>query len=148
MLYRLFYRARANYPPFTFHDLDIMREAIAFNGENDITGLLIRDQYEYYQILEGERDIICPLVQRIARDGRIYDYMEIWSSHIDARLFGYWAMGFHMLGPQDSGLPHRLSQLLPGAHISLKQQAIRDLGQLALEKETQDKRKRAAIGSP
>ena len=134
MLFRLLYRAKANYPPFTFHDLDILRTATAFNSANDVTGFLIRDEYDYFQVLEGERQTLLDLAHRIAKDGRIYGYTDIWSGQIDARLFDLWAMGFHILGQADNGLPYRLSLLTPWTTPTLKQRAIRDMAQLAIDK--------------
>lgn len=136
MLFRLLYKARATYPPYTFHDLDILRSAIEFNGANDVTGFLIRSEHAYFQVLEGQQDIVINLAERISRDGRIYDYKELWSSEIKARMFGLWAMGYHMLTSHDNGLPHRLNQLSMHSAPSIKQQTIHELAQLALDKYT------------
>ena len=134
MLFRLLYRAKANYPPFTYHDLEILRVATRFNEDNDLTGFLVRSEIEYFQILEGDEDTVITLTHRIARDKRIYAYSAIWSGAVDARMFGMWSMGFHMLGAQDNGLPHRLSLLHPRMTQNFKQKAILDIAQLALEK--------------
>lgn len=143
MLFRYLYRAKANYPPFTFHDLDILRTAIAFNSTHDVTGFLVRDEYEYFQVLEGEQETVLDLAARISQDGRIYGFHALWSHRVEARLFNLWAMGFHMLSQQDNGLSYRLSVLTATCPPSTKQRAIRDIAQLALEKYA-----RAADGSP
>ncbi len=134
MLFRLLYKAKATYPPYTFHDLDILRAATEFNGANQITGFLVRSQHEYVQVLEGERSPVLDLVQRIARDQRLFDYRDIWSDEIGARMFSHWHMGYHILNTQDNGLPHRLNLLTVNSAPSLKQRAIRELAQLALER--------------
>lgn len=134
MLFRLLYKAKATYPPYTFHDLDILRTAAAFNATNHITGFLARSQNEYVQVLEGERDVVLDLAQRIAQDRRLFDYRDIWSDEIEARMFSHWHMGYHILSRQDNGLPHRLSLLSATSAPSLKQRAIRELAQLALDK--------------
>lgn len=143
MLFRLLYRAKANYPPFTFHDLEILRSSITFNSANGISGYLIRGEYEYFQILEGDPDTVKLLAKKIARDGRIYGYSGIWSGSVEGRLFGHWYMGFHMLSQLDDGLPDRLINLTPATPPPIAQQMIREIAQMALEKQ-----ERAADGSP
>lgn len=143
MIFRLLYRAKANYAPFTFHDLEIMRTAISFNTKHELTGFLLRADSEYFQILEGPQETVECLTERIRNDGRIYDFAIIWADHAEARLFGLWTMGFHMLGQNDDGLPHRLSRLSPQTQSIFKKRAILDVAQLAM-----DKYQRAAESSP
>ncbi|MBT8155937.1 BLUF domain-containing protein [Epibacterium ulvae] len=143
MFFRLLYRAKANYPPFTFHDLEILRTAFARNPKLGITGFLLRGETEYFQILEGPRGQVETLADSIRADGRVYCYIPIWSGPVDVRLFGPWTMGFHVFDNHGDGLLQRLSRLTDDTPTSFKQQAIRDVAQLAL-----DEHKRAANGSP
>ncbi|MFS4581164.1 BLUF domain-containing protein [Phaeobacter sp. C3_T13_0] len=94
MTIRLIYKSRATFPPFSVTDVDIMREADSHNSENDITGFLVRLDWMYIQVLEGEREAVNTLIQGIIKDPRHYAYQMIQLVEIEQRMFGDWSMGY------------------------------------------------------
>lgn len=130
MTLRLFYTAKATHPPFTYHDLDIMREAIAFNTANAINGLLLRSDRSYFQILEGAEADVRALANRIKRDPRLFAYQEICADVVPQRMFDTSPFEFQMLEHEDRDLIKRLTMLRADSSETYKQSLLRYLASL------------------
>jgi Sensors of blue-light using FAD len=90
-LLQLIYASR----PFGFDDLalsGILNTARLNNARDDITGALICREDLYLQLLEGPRPLVTALYERIQRDDRHAEVVNLWSGDIDTRLFPDWAM--------------------------------------------------------
>ena len=59
-----------------------------------ITGILLYVEGSFFQVIEGESDIIQALYERIARDPRHTQITQIICEPIAKRHFDRWAMGF------------------------------------------------------
>jgi hypothetical protein len=68
-------------------------DAQAFNTQNDLTGLLLYSGTHFMQILEGNYDVLNPLLNRIIDDDRHSDVRVIMGAPATGRLFDKWSMG-------------------------------------------------------
>ncbi|SDB65935.1 Sensors of blue-light using FAD [Flavobacteriaceae bacterium MAR_2010_188] len=75
----------------------ILREAREFNGDNKITGCLLYHEGEFVQILEGEKETVKKLYQRICNDARHTDISLLSEGIKDSRFFDNWDMAFSEL---------------------------------------------------
>ena len=73
---------------------DVARKARRFNAAHHITGLLIFDGLRFCQQLEGERDELAKLLDRIRQDPRHAQFDILYQGPLAARRFGRWALAF------------------------------------------------------
>lgn len=69
-----------------------------------LTGLLIRFEENYFQVLEGEPEVVQAAVRRIASDSRHEQFKILDEQRIHKRLFSDWAMSlidFSLLKPAE-----------------------------------------------
>lgn len=94
MLVRLIYASRSN-TDITLDSVRAIAEAARpRNNARFITGMLGFARRSYLQVLEGSRDEINPLYQRISQDPRHHDVSILSFTEIDERAFAAWSMGF------------------------------------------------------
>jgi len=81
--------------PFRQTALDhLLVEFRRFNLANSITGLLLYRDGKFIQALEGERDTVMALIERIGRDPRHHDMRVLLTESIEQRRFSQWSMGY------------------------------------------------------
>jgi diguanylate cyclase (GGDEF)-like protein/PAS domain S-box-containing protein len=73
---------------------DIVRHAQKFNGSSGITGYLLYDKGYFLQLLEGRKQNIDKLMQKITLDKRHSDITAIMKGYRKTRLFVNWSMGY------------------------------------------------------
>lgn len=73
---------------------DIIRHAQCRNIENGVTGVLCFDNGCFFQALEGERDQVEALYDRILEDDRHQHVWLLWKRPIRERLFDKWSMKY------------------------------------------------------
>jgi len=64
------------------------------NAGIGVTGMLIHMDGSFIQVLEGEAEVVDPLVARIAEDRRHRDFVVIARYPVAARQFPDWSMGY------------------------------------------------------
>ena len=76
--------------------LDILEKARSFNTDNGITGILIYwiKTKQFMQILEGEKEVIFDLLEKIKNDERHAGLKLVYDGEISERGFAKWSMGF------------------------------------------------------
>ncbi|MEA3278147.1 MAG: BLUF domain-containing protein [Pseudomonadota bacterium] len=90
MLFRLIYASDSE-PSLEAEDLyELVRQATENNRDNEITGMLLYGQGEFLQVLEGERDVVNRLFQKISVDVRHHDVHIIEAKQVANREFGQW----------------------------------------------------------
>lgn len=74
----------------------IAEECSLKNVEKSITGVLAfaGGEGKVVQLLEGDRNSVVNLMERISEDDRHSQISVIYKSHIGQRAFGQWNMGF------------------------------------------------------
>lgn len=93
-LYFLLYVSSATHP-MDRPQLDaLLTQARAFNGAHGITGFLLYRDGLFMQMLEGTRDAVRALFERIRQDGRHRDVRVVVEGGLDQRVFPDWSMGY------------------------------------------------------
>jgi Sensors of blue-light using FAD len=93
MLVRLMYASRAAQEVRPETLTSILRKSTQHNAAAGVTGLLCHTDAVYLQVLEGGRDAVSSLYNRIARDPQHTDVTLLLYEEIAERSFSGWAMG-------------------------------------------------------
>lgn len=93
MLVRLLYASRATVQLDAAILDSIMEQSRRNNPRNGITGLLCHSEDIFLQVVEGGRDAICDLYNRIVTDTRHTHIRLLTYGEITERNFGGWTMG-------------------------------------------------------
>lgn len=78
--------------------LEVARDA---NEKSDLTGLLLHREHSFFQVLEGEEQVVRDLFARISADDRHQRVELLFEGPIEAREFEDWRMGFVQLDEVD-----------------------------------------------
>jgi hypothetical protein len=104
MLVRLIYASRVG-AQFGESDLaHVLRQSRQHNPANGITGLLCHTEGVFVQVLEGGRDAVNALYNRVVVDTRHCDVTLLEYSEITERRFAGWSMGQVSLQRMNPGL--------------------------------------------
>lgn len=90
---RLIYTSQATNPFSKRELLDLLHEARAYNSLDSIFGFLFYKDGFFFQVIEGETQLINNLFDRIKKDKRHTNVKLISSDLINDYLFGKWSMG-------------------------------------------------------
>ncbi len=93
-LWVLLYRSVEAYEMDTADMLKLLLDARSHNLRSGITGLLLHHDGCFMQMLEGPREQVRALYDRIAVDPRHRDVVLECDAPLDERLFPDWQMGF------------------------------------------------------
>jgi hypothetical protein len=85
------------------------------NARHNVTGVLFYSHGNIAQLIEGDPEILNPLFDKIALDGRHSNVKKLVSKPISTRSFSEWSMAFHPL--EASGFEALQGFLLP-QHVS------------------------------
>lgn len=77
--------------------LDLLRECVRNNQEQQVTGMLLYRGGKFMQILEGPGPAVRKIFAGIERDKRHCSIIKIFEGPIEIRLFPQWTMGFRDL---------------------------------------------------
>ena len=122
-VYQLTYRSKATEKIGQEQIMEIVDEAIAFNRRHDITGCLLFDQGYFLQILEGEKQTVNTLYQKIKKDPRHLQIDILSKGMSSQRIFTAWNMGF--VNMQHLEIGQRM-KLLEQARSALDTISIKD----------------------
>lgn len=94
----------------------LLVHARASNRLSDVTGVLLFEDGDIMQVIEGPPDVVDKLFESIQRDRRHSSVHRLVSSSIDGREFPGWSMGFGRTIRQarKQGLPGEAAQTGPG----------------------------------
>lgn len=73
----------------------ILHTARENNARLGVTGMLIFQDGVFFQLLEGEKDVVLNLYGRICSDLRHQFQRVLVKQESNSRVFGNWSMGFH-----------------------------------------------------
>ncbi|GAA0858763.1 BLUF domain-containing protein [Aliiglaciecola litoralis] len=80
---------------------DLLKKARANNLQKGITGLLLYNGIDMFiQVIEGEREAVIALYEKIKTDPRHTDVVMLWLDTIEKRSFPDWQMGFKPVSPE------------------------------------------------
>jgi Sensors of blue-light using FAD len=77
---------------------NILLHARAYNLANEITGILLHIDGDFLQILEGEKENVKHLFEKIKKDKRHKGILTVIESEIKSRQFPDWSMGYKYTG--------------------------------------------------
>ena len=104
-LYHIIYHSLATGPGGMAPEalVELLRQARAHNQNHRLTGLLLYAEVtkEFVQVLEGPRDEVDAVYQRIARDARHKHAFVLHEGLAEHRMFPDWRMGFAHATTQD-----------------------------------------------
>jgi hypothetical protein len=131
MLYTLVYVSSA-VVEFTAEDLRAMLKKIRPRNEAcSITGMLLYRDGCFVQAMEGEKEAVLALQQKIYLDPRHHNIITLYQSEIPQRMFASWSMGFKNLGDLDpaenAGYTDFLSQPITPAAMAANPSHARKL---------------------
>jgi hypothetical protein len=115
MLVRLIYASRAADGLHADVLSSIMKASRAHNAAAGVTGVLVFSEGIFLQLLEGGRNAVSALYNRIARDERHRDVVLLSYEEVGERRFAGWAMG-----------QANLSRLNPGILLKYSERAVLD----------------------
>lgn len=94
MPYQIMYSSQAT-EPLTVTGLErILADARAGNEARNVTGALIYVDGVFFQILEGDREVVRGLMQNIGRDARHHSVKVFYEAQAEARIFESWRMAY------------------------------------------------------
>ncbi len=94
MPYQIMYSSQAT-QPMTVTGLEgILTDARTGNEAHNVTGALVYVDGVFFQILEGDKDVVTSLMSSIARDSRHHSVKVIYEAEVDARAFESWRMAY------------------------------------------------------
>ena len=96
-MYHLVYTSHAVEPFSQEYLIDLLRESRSVNRQHQITGMLLYLNGKFIQILEGKRDDVQKIYQKILQDKRHQRVIKIMEGNSPDRVFHNWSMGFKML---------------------------------------------------
>ncbi|MDP3609764.1 MAG: BLUF domain-containing protein [Methylophilus sp.] len=98
--------------------IDLLSHARVNNNQRNITGLLLYMEGSFFQVLEGERDVVDALYIKIAQDKRHHHVMKLLEEPLIDRGFANWSMGYQHVSREElahvTGLTDFLDQEHPG----------------------------------
>jgi hypothetical protein len=129
-IYHLVYSSEASAPMSVEELQGLLRQARAYNQDHRLTGMLFYSEGQpgtsspgsFFQVLEGEEEIVRELVARIGRDSRHTNLQILIEAAAPQRMFPDWSMGFVSVIPPDMEAltgyvdPRKPRFLLPRAH--------------------------------
>jgi len=87
--------------PLSDEDLQfLLNQCREDNARHNVTGVLFYSHGNIAQLIEGEPEILQPLFEKIARDGRHSNVVKLVEKPIAERSFSEWSMAFHPLEPR------------------------------------------------
>ena len=94
MPYQIMYSSQAT-QPMTVSGLEqILTDARTGNEARNVTGALVYVDGVFFQILEGDEDVIRDLMASIARDSRHHSVKVFYEAEVDVPAFQSWRMAY------------------------------------------------------
>ncbi|TLP36977.1 BLUF domain-containing protein [Arcobacter arenosus] len=93
-MYRILYTSSATKNLDDKELEEILEKSRINNQKKDVTGLLIVKGRTFLQCLEGEKDDVLSIYEKISNDERHTNIIDLFEEDIDERLFPQWSMGY------------------------------------------------------
>jgi len=94
MTYQIMYSSQATEAMTVAGLEEVLADARAGNRARKVTGALVYVDKVFFQILEGDRDVVCKLMANIASDSRHRSVKVFHEAEVDARAFESWSMAY------------------------------------------------------
>lgn len=101
MLHRIIYLSSGQ-KDLTLLDVnEILKNAKAYNKSKNITGVLLYLDKNFIQVLEGEKEVVINLYEKIKSDNRHKNIIKVIEDTINKRQFDEWDMGFSEVNSEE-----------------------------------------------
>lgn len=101
MIYYIVYVSTAKIK-FTSNQLrELLTKSRNYNQKNEITGMLLYSDGDFVQVLEGDKETVQALFERISKDKRHRQVIKIKAGYWESRKFSTWSMGFYEVSMED-----------------------------------------------
>ena len=94
MPYQIMYSSQATEPMTVTGLEEILRDARTGNEARNVTGVLVYVEGIFFQIVEGDRDVLRNLMASIARDSRHHSVKVFYEAEVETRAFESWRMAY------------------------------------------------------
>jgi hypothetical protein len=94
MPYQIMYSSQATEPMTVTGLEEILGDARTGNQARNVTGALIYVDGVFFQIIEGDKDVVQNLMANIARDSRHHSVKVFYEAEVDVRTFASWSMAY------------------------------------------------------
>jgi hypothetical protein len=79
----------------SINELDsLLQKSREYNLKNNITGILLYMDGDFIQVLEGEKETLITLYDKILKDSRHKGIITVFNDFIKEKQFPDWTMGF------------------------------------------------------
>lgn len=95
----------------------ILQSSRENNAALGVTGVLLSSDGAFFQVLEGPRDVVEALYNKIARDPRHIGITRIMSRDLPTPMFDGWAMGWGKIG-QDHPIYNHLANVFENPDLA------------------------------
>lgn len=112
-VFQLGYASAATHPYSTDDLKDLLAKARSNNARLGITGVLLYHDGSFLQVLEGEKDAVESLYEKISQDPNHTNAMLLFRDTAPERCFDQWTMGFRHLRKEDA-------KRLPGLNLFME----------------------------
>ena len=120
-MYQLNYHSKSK-SGLELEDLDnILEKANTINSEKNITGCLIYHNQSFVQILEGNKNEVLKVFEKIKNDQRHHTITLLWENNVEERFFTEWNMAYHR--PNSESVKEYINNLLLLSMLSDKSKA-------------------------
>ena len=120
-MFQLNYRSEAT-PDLDREELqNILTVAKEKNAQRDISGCLIFHKNCFVQILEGKKEDVLQLYEKIKEDDRHNNITLLWENEVENRYFPDWNMAYY--NPEDKNLRLYLDNMLLLSELSIRSSA-------------------------
>jgi hypothetical protein len=94
MPYQIMYSSQAT-RPLTVNDLEeILTDARTGNQARNVSGALVYVDDVFFQLIEGDKEVIQNLMASIASDSRHHSVKVFYEAEVDVRAFESWSMAY------------------------------------------------------
>jgi hypothetical protein len=106
---------------------DILITSRDFNSKNNVTGCLLYHNKVFLQLLEGEKETVENLFEKIKEDKRHSNIILVVKEGVNKRLFTDWSMAFHELNSSKMSINQFIKDINFFTDITEKQTEASDM---------------------
>lgn len=93
-MYRIIYLSSA-VSPLSVEAINLLlKQSREFNIKNNISGVLFYIDSDFFQVIEGSKEVLITLFEKIKKDVRHKGILCVFSDNVEDNLFPDWSMGF------------------------------------------------------
>ena len=126
-MYRIMYMSSATRTISDEELEELLRKAKIKNKQRDLTGLLIVKGRTFLQCLEGEKEKVLKVYNRILEDERHENVIELIEEDTETRLFPTWEMGYRNLKSLDDIKSKKIKEILSVKDLNIKKEDVAEI---------------------